>query len=197
MPIMWDLCSGLGGASEAFLANGWEVIRIENNNELGHVPNTIICSIEEFFDTIDQWEKPDLIWASPPCREFSDAFNAPASIAARNGEDYHPEYGMLVMMMCEKIIHQVNPEYWVIENVRGSQKYLNDVLGKPTQIINSIYLWGEFPEICLPFGYKHIKDDSAWSTNPLRANIRAKIPYEVSLQLLRGITEQTKIEDWI
>ena len=178
MPIMWDLCSGLGGASEAFLANGWEVVRIENNNELGHVPNTIICSVEEFYESIEQWEKPDLIWASPPCREFSDAYNAPLGIAQRNKEDYCPDTSL--MELCEKIIHQVNPDY----------------LGEPSQIIASFFLWGRFPHIAMPVNYKHLKHDVG-SKNPLRSNYRAKIPYEVSLQLMRAIQEQTKLEDWL
>ena len=40
---MWvlDLCSGLGGASEAFVNHPhWEVIRIENNELLADVPHT-------------------------------------------------------------------------------------------------------------------------------------------------------------
>lgn len=194
MPIMWDLCSGLGGASEAFLANGWEVVRIENNNELGHVPNTIICSVEEFYESIDQWEKPNLIWASPPCLEFSNAYNAPKAKAHRNGEDYCPDTSL--MELCEKIIHQVNPEHWVIENVAGSTPWFNDYLGKPTQIIQSFFLWGRFPNIAMPVNYKHLKHDVG-SKNPLRSNYRAKIPYEVSLQLMRAIQEQTKLEDWL
>jgi site-specific DNA-cytosine methylase len=28
---MLDICSGLGGASEAFIDAGWEVTRLENN----------------------------------------------------------------------------------------------------------------------------------------------------------------------
>ena len=198
MPIMWDLCSGLGGASEAFLANGWEVIRIENNNELGHVPNTIICSVEEFYESLEtvcfEMEKPDLIWASPPCLEFSNAYNAPKSVAKRENVDFEPD--MKLFHLCEKIIHQVNPEYWVIENVMGAQEYFNGILGEPTQIIESFCLWGEFPRIAMPVNYKHLKPDLG-SKNPLRSNYRAKIPYEVSLQLLRAITEQTKLEDWL
>ena len=47
---MLDLFSGLGGASEAMLANGWEVLRIENNPELALVPNTKIMCIYAFYD---------------------------------------------------------------------------------------------------------------------------------------------------
>ena len=29
--VVWDLCSGLGGWSEAFVQDNWVVCRIENN----------------------------------------------------------------------------------------------------------------------------------------------------------------------
>ena len=38
-----DLCSGLGGFSEAFVAAGHEVLRIEHNPLLADVPHTKIC----------------------------------------------------------------------------------------------------------------------------------------------------------
>ena len=31
MPTMIDMFSGMGGASEAFIRAGWEVIRLDNN----------------------------------------------------------------------------------------------------------------------------------------------------------------------
>ena len=40
LKVMWDLCSGLGGASEAFLVAGWLVIRIEIEDMLQWVPHT-------------------------------------------------------------------------------------------------------------------------------------------------------------
>ena len=41
-PWVLDLCSGLGGASEAFVKDPyWDVVRIENNPELAHVPHGV------------------------------------------------------------------------------------------------------------------------------------------------------------
>ena len=190
--MMWDLCSGLGGASEAMLANGWDVTRIENNNQLGYVPNTIICNVED----VEWWamETPDLIWASPPCLEFSNAYNAPKNQARMQGLDYEPN--MDILNTCIEIIEDIKPKHWVIENVVGAQEYFNPILGKPTQIIESFCLWGKFPRIAMPVNYKHLKPDVG-SKNPLRSNYRAKIPFEVSLQLMRAIQEQTSLEDWI
>ena len=96
MSISWgermkvlDLCSGLGGFSEAFHLAGHSVVRIENNPLLRDVPNTTLMCIFEFRDWIeDNLDKInesksswctdiDLIVFSPPCLEFSVAYNAP------------------------------------------------------------------------------------------------------------------------
>ena len=191
---MWDLCSGLGGASEAMLANGWEVTRIENNNELGYVPNTIICNVED----VEWWamETPDLIWASPPCNEWSNGYNSKKCTMRRNGEEYIPNLDIL--NTCFEIINDIKPKYWVIENVAGAQEFFNPILGNPTQVIDGIYLWGKFPRLAMPVNYQHTKISKKFDMNDkLRANKRAKIPFEVSLQLMRAIQEQTSLEDWI
>jgi len=196
MKVMWDLCSGLGGASEAMLSNGWKVTRIENNNELGYVPNTIICDVEAFALRVDELDTPDLIWASPPCNEWSDGFNSKKCTMRRAGEEYIPNLDIL--KTCMKIISEANPSYWVIENVKGAQEFFNPILGKPTQVIDGIYLWGNFPRLAMPVNYQHRKISKEFDLNDkLRANKRAKIPFEVSLQLMRSIQEQTTLEDWI
>jgi hypothetical protein len=195
-----DLFSGLGGASEAFLRAGDEVIRIENNPELFHIPETILFDInsKEFDNFVmnELWpNKPiDLVWASPPCLEFSMAYNAPKSVARREGINFKPN--MELVLHAKEIIDYLQPKYWVIENVMGAQEFFNPIFGKPTQIINSFCLWGNFPGIAMPPNYHHLKHDVG-SKNPLRSNYRAIIPFEVSEQLRRSIIEQKTLGDWI
>ena len=198
---MLDLFSGLGGASEAMLANGWEVLRIENNPELALVPNTKIMCIYDLAKNIELNIangvvpiQSKLVWASPPCTDFSDGYAAAKSVARRAGEDYYPQNAIDMVLEAKRIIDMLQPQYWILENVRGSIEFLTPILGKPTLIIDSIVLWGRFPIWAMPPGYKHIKDD-AWSTTPLRANIRAKIPYEVS-DACRQSIENTKTLDY-
>ena len=52
---MLDLFSGLGGASEAFLQNGWEIKRIENNMLLKGVPNTTIMDVVQFEQQLESY----------------------------------------------------------------------------------------------------------------------------------------------
>ena len=53
---MLDLFSGLGGASESFLNNGWEVMRIEKNPALALVPNTKILDVYDLGQYLDIME---------------------------------------------------------------------------------------------------------------------------------------------
>ena len=199
---MLDLFSGLGGASEAMLNHGWEVKRIENNPELALIPNTEIMDVYDVGQLLDLGvsmgnipTQSTLIWASPPCTDFSDGYAAPKSVALRAGLDYYPKEAIDLVKETKRIIDIIQPKYWIIENVRGAIKYLTPILGEPTMIIDSIVLWGRFPKWAMEPGYKHIKDD-AWSTTPLRANIRAKIPYEVSNACRQSIENTRTLDYW-
>ena len=196
-----DLFSGLGGASQAFADDpAWGLLRIENNPLLGNVEGTRIMDIFEFRDWLLEQKNRygdfdvDVVWASPPCTEFSLAFNAPRSIAIREGrgDEYQPYMGFLeVALECIEII---NPRYWIIENVRGAVNYFAEYMGHPHQILGSYFLWGNFPKIMpddLPT--KASKENGPrW----LRANRRALIPLELSQALKDAIENQRSIFDY-
>ncbi len=198
-PKFLDLFAGFGGASKAFVDSGrWDVLRIDNNPLLSEVEHMDIKCVFEFRDwcRMNQstiYESVDVIWASPPCYEFSLAYNAPRVIAARAGEDWNPSVELLEATL--EIISILKPRYWVIENVRGSIKYFRDLLGEPMQIHESIVLWGNYPMFePEPFPTKHQKDKR--HAGELRANYRAEIPIEVSKALLDAVECQKTIFDY-
>jgi len=193
-PAILDLCSGLGGASEAFVQAGWTVMRIETNDDLQYVPHTYQLDVLKWEEWIDDLPYFDIIWASPPCREFSTAFNAPRSIHARSHDtEYKPD--LSIVRACEKIIHTLNPTWWIIENVSGSEKYFEPIVGTLQQRIESFFLYGQFPKLSL-HNFKHLKHDVG-SKNPMRANIRAKVPFEISFELLKSWEQQKSLLEWI
>ena len=194
--------SGLGGASEAFIRDcEWHVTRYDNNELLENVKNTIITPFmfERCYMTFSGFEDIELIWASPPCREFSTGFNSPSSRSSRNEKGYENfEPNLELVLDSVKIIKHLNPKYWVIENVVGSIKHLRPILGEPRQIIGSVVLWGNFPFLHMPIGFQEKKSDKdVWSSDPLRANKKAKIPYEISMSLKITIEEQRQLTEWI
>ena len=197
-----DLFSGLGGASEAFAQDlgNWTVLRIDNNPLLSAVPNTVIRDIMQITPLSPKslmFPKPpqiDCIWASPPCTEFSNAFNSPRSEAARAGDDYEPDMSLLEKTM--EIIETVKPKYWVIQNVVGSIRYFAEYLGEPRQIIGPYVLWGNFPWLAdVKVETKKSKD--VHSGNPLRSNLKAKVDFNLSQALKDAIDGQRSISDFM
>lgn len=200
MPTMLDLFSGLGGASEAFVQAGWKVIRLEINPDLTYIPKTYaidVIAMSKDKTLMDYWKKHygkiDLIWASPPCTQFSHGYNSPKSKAKRANEEYNPDLEAVEAAI--EIISYFDPSYWVIENVFGASKDFEPLLGKPRQAIASFLLWGNFPYLHMN-GFKHLKKD-AGSKNPLRSNIRAQIPFELSFELLNTLRSQKTLWEWI
>lgn len=199
-----DLFSGLGGASEAFeRCPDWFVTRVDDFPLVQHIPNTICVNLLNDFEVQDFVTNhhlfPKVIWASPPCTDFSTAYNAPKSKKARGEKGYdkwEPDFRLLKITL--ELIKHYKPTFWIIENVKGAIKDFEPYLGPPTQIIGSQVLWGNFPFIQMPVGYKKNKSDGdSWSTDPLRKNKRAKIPYEISMGLKIAIEEQRTLLEWV
>jgi hypothetical protein len=198
-----DLFSGFGGASEAFVQDlgNWTVLRIDNNPLLGGVPMTVIDDIKQLANDLNPGgmyprtlEKIDCIWASPPCREFSNGYSSPKSIHTREHgiESYEPDMSLLEAAL--EVIERVKPKYWVIENVVGSIRYFKEYLGEPRQIIGPYVLWGNFPYIDVKpekILAKSCKD--VHSSNPLRANYKAKVDFSISKALKDAIEKQSSI----
>ena len=200
-----DLFSGFGGASEAFTQDlgNWTVLRIDNNPLLSGVPFTVIDDVKLVANDLNPAgmfprciEKIECIWASPPCREFSNGYSSPKSkhIREHGIESYEPDMSLLTTAL--DIIDTVKPKYWVIENVVGSIRYFEEYLGKPRQIIGPYVLWGNFPflEIKEPLQTKASKD--VHSSDPLRANHKAKVDYAISEALKVALEKQTSILDF-
>lgn len=196
-----DLFSGLGGASQAFVddSDNWTVLRIDNNPLLGGVPFTVIDDVKAVLsrlpkERVMEWTKLDCIWASPPCRDFSNAYSSPKSIHVREYgiKSYKPDMSLLTCAL--DIIETVKPKYWVIENVVGSIRYFREFLGEPRQIIGPYVLWGNFPMLNVDKSLiKKKSDKDSGNHDPLRSNKRAIVDYEISKSLKEAIEKQTSI----
>jgi len=189
-----DLYSGFGGASEAFVESPyWEVTRLENNPLLEGVPHTLLLDVLEC-DPEDA-APADVIWASPPCLDFSLAFNAPGPLARRLGQDFDPDLDLVRRAL--EWVQTLEPEWWVIENVVGSIPHFAQLGLKPVQIIGPFVLYGKFPYLVLPEGWQVPVKTQDWNIgDPLRSNYRAKVPLEISRALLHAIETQWTLERW-
>jgi site-specific DNA-cytosine methylase len=197
--VFVDLFAGLGGASEAFFQHpDWHVIRIDNAEYLlEHTQGLTICDLSNTERAISMIENmiPELVsgeivfWASPPCQQYSIAN------PTRSPDDFD---NTLVLAALE-IIEHFQPDAWIIENVKGAIEEFNDIIGHPwRQRINAFYLWGEFGLLA----FKDISDTEhkkldAKGSRLLRPNMRALVPYPVSLALLNVFEHQRTLLDWM
>lgn len=174
---MLDLFCGLGGASAAFREAGWEVIGVDIEPKF---KPDIIADLTDW-----HWEggAVDLIWASPPCQEFS---------TVRRPRIYDPD--MSLVEASRRIIEEVAPDWWVIENVRGAVRFL----GLNYQRAGAFYLWGNIPPLgAFPWpvgwkGYRLCHGQGAIERGMSSAE-KALIPLEVSSRLLYVIQAQPRL----
>jgi len=208
--IVVDLCSGLGGFSKAFKEDkdNWKVItfdiegRYDPSYTLDIVEDAQKVLITIMNDGIitrqdfTEWEKGkpyvDLILASPPCTEFS-RYNMPS---------IYPEYelyqkgawspNMDIVKSAKAIIDYVKPKYWIMENVRGSVRFISDELQEvPRKKIGSAwYFWGNFP-LFEPADSKFFRKDTTYEKS---AEKRSLIPYEISKSLKNAVEKQQQLD---
>ncbi len=193
MKVFIDLCAGLGGASSAFvLDHEWLVIRLDNNDELKpFVPGlnvADVCDVDATLKLIEAVCRIHgtslvdatklVVWASPPCDEFSLAYSAKGPTARRNGEDFEPN--MAIMEACLEVIQNLEPDFWYVENVRGAIPYFQDALGNWTQQVGSFFLWGKHPLIAFKDNNTRYLKKVDKRHSDMRAQLRAQIPLEIS-----------------
>jgi len=170
--IMLDICSGLAGASKAMRERGWRVVTVDIDPSFS--PD-VVADVRDF---VWQGERPDLIWCSPPCDEFSREFMPWCKTGVAPSMD--------LVLACKRIIDQARPRFWVIENVRGAVRYFEPVLGKGRGNYGAFFLWGNFPDL----GQVVIKDRKKESYPSSRPDLRAMIPAALSLAMARAIERQ-------
>ena len=167
-----DLFAGTGGATAAFLDAGWDVIRVDANPRAAGFTTRTAANICADVRARHFWwgpsdRRPDLLWASPPCTEFSDA------------NPHRPARPSLELVHAVlEAVADLKPRFWVLENVRGAIPYL----GIPAQKVGPWCLWGYFPPIRATFtAQTHRKSDVH------TAVARGAVPYALSRALLEAV----------
>lgn len=161
--LMLDLFAGLGGASAAMRERGWHVVTVDNE------PRFNCTETADLAEWSWRGRTPDLVWASPPCTEFSRE----SMPWCRTGK----VPSLDLVNATRRIIRECDPTWWVIENVRGATAYLNQLMGERRQSHGPFFLWGRFPEfVCEVQPFK----EKLSSTQ--RAE-RAMIPFALSAAL--------------
>lgn len=167
--VMLDLFAGRGGASAAMRDRGWRVVTVDLDPRFRP---SIVADVRQF-----GWRgpRPDLIWASPPCDEFARE----SMPWCRTGA----QPSTALVLAAKRVIDEIDPVWWVIENVRGAIPYL----GRWRERCGPFFFWGWFPflGVDIPARKEHLSSSARAA--------RAAIPYGLSLAVCRAVEGQTPL----
>ena len=189
-----DLFAGLGGFSRPFRDRGHAVVTVDLNPSFD--PDLCVDVRELGFpSTLLGTDRFDVVLASPPCERFSVA-----SIRY-HWKDFRPSSQVAealgVVACAVRLIAEIGPTYWVVENPDGMLKRL---LGQPKETLylcsygakwkKPTDLWGRYPgffsRACAP----HEKAPRGSKRGVQGENSRAKraeLPYALGQELCTRI----------
>lgn len=182
-PLAIDLCCGRGGWTHGLQAAGFHVVGFDIVRHKDYPGDLVIQDVRTLNGS--QLRHARLIVASPPCQEFS-RHDMPQT-RAKNP----PEPDLSICVAAWRIRTEAGVPM-VIENVRGSKRWLEPILG-PARRVGSFYLYGDTP-VLLPtlyaLGAKGLKKRQSRDLRPgeyrgkelmsHNAAARAVIPYELA-----------------
>lgn len=191
-----ELFSGTGSFSKIAREMEFETFTIDNNKSC----NPDLCEDILKLDISKIPFKPDFIWTSPPCIDYSHA--------KRTGVSFIEHSNMLVIKTLSLII-ALKPKYWIIENPQtGTLKFQYFMKDLPfTDVSYCRYgktfrkqtrLWNNFEfkgKLC---NCKKKHKDSCgngrkeWSENNFNSYEKGSIPTELAREILEELTQKIK-----
>ena len=206
-----DLCSGLGGFSQAFVDAGWEVIRIDDDWHFSAKdPYTYMGDATnlDFILTLLKRRRPDVFLASPPCECFSVASIGTHWKGGKNAyepADVKTWKAIKTVQDIDGIRKFLGSKFWLIENPRGVLRKLNLIEGERHTVCLCQYgddrmkptdLWGNVPmeyKMCHNGAKDHQEARRGAKTGTQGRNgsaERAKLPYGLSKAILEAVSEK-------
>jgi len=158
-----ELFSGTGSVGKVCKKKGWDVVSVDLIMEADHKVDIMNFDYK-------QYESFDIIWASPPCTEYSNLQNCWIG-RMKKGKIYTKEIMENDMLQADKlvlktleIINYFKPKYWFIENPRGRLKDREIIKHLPFDIV----------DYCMYSDWGYKKTTYIWNNNknfkPLRCN---------------------------
>jgi hypothetical protein len=184
---MLDVGCGMGGMSEGYAAEGFDVTGIDIVNapkKLGYRFKFIQADIKTLNGA--DYRGYHVIHGSMPCRDFSRMASVGFGSVREDGVRFawkdppNPERGLLAVKALLRFIESAAPIFWSMENVPGLIPYLGIQPRQVTPITKNMKraFWGNYPAFLMPQGReKKIKIDIQ---GPNRSWQRAKIPLSCS-----------------
>ncbi|MCJ7424744.1 DNA cytosine methyltransferase [Candidatus Bathyarchaeota archaeon] len=181
---MLDCFCGMGGVSDGFALEGFDVTGIDIVDApkmLGYKHKFIQADMATLKG--EDFRGYDVIWGSPPCTDFSTASCPNKTRKGRKAPD--PEIGLELIRAFRKFVDDANPKFWLMENVPRTTKFY--IVEKPilyfwTSKYAKRALWGNvaFPLMSEFHSSRVLEKDYAKLKWCEQSALKAKIPLACS-----------------
>lgn len=155
-----ELFAGTRSIGKEFESRGHEVFSVEWDKDFEDIDLYADISTVTAEEILQKFGRPDVIWASPDCATFSVA-------AISRHRRKNPETGSLDPIseyaeFCDrvdqhvlKLIRELNPKYWFIENPRGGMRKMSWMQGLPRYTVTYCQ-----------YGDTRMKPTDIWTNHP-------------------------------
>jgi len=154
-----ELFAGTRSISKEFDADGHETYTIEIDKRHGNITlyeDILNITSEQILKTFG---KPDIIWASPPCTSYSIAAISHHRAKEANGNlAPKSEFAKLsdqLLLQTFKLIKELNPKYWFIENPVGGLRKMDFMTNVPRYMVTYCQ-----------YGDTRMKPTDVWTNHP-------------------------------
>lgn len=161
-----ELFAGTRSIGKAFEAAGHDVFSVEWDKRFEDISLYADILTITADDILEKFGKPDVIWASPDCSTFSIA-------AISHHRRLNPETGNLdpvseYAKFCDKVdqhvlrlIEELNPKFYFIENPRGGMRKMTWMKGLPRHTVTYCQY-----ELDKPVDQRRMKPTDIWTNHP-------------------------------
>ena len=190
-----DCFCGMGGVSDGFAMEGFDVTGIDIVDApkmLGYKHKFIQADMMTLKG--EDFRGYDVIWGSPPCRDFSKQAKWLGRKWVHNPPN--PEKGLKLVHSFLEFVVNASPRLWILENVRGLKNYLQErpILETRLTVAKHHCFWGNFPYFLMPLTEVTYHDRTGQmkigTNNKLGTWMRAKIPLACSRAFARACKEK-------
>jgi len=184
-----DLFCGLGGWSEGFALEGFDVTGVDIV-DVGYPYKLILKDIRELDG--NDFKGYDVIVGSPPCRDFSQITTTERALHWRIPVD--PQRGLELVKAFLRIVEEAKPRYWLMENVPGLVRHFKPPVMR-VRIARTMTrcFWGDFPMFLVSQDWQ--RPNSEDIKGPNRSWVRAKILDGTSRPFARVIAQSLPLRN--
>lgn len=155
-----ELFAGTRSIGKAFEAKGHEVFSVEWDASFDNIDLCADIGRLTAEEIIQKFGRPDVIWASPDCSTFSVA--AISKHRQKNKEtgslDPISDYAKFCDAVDQnvlKLINELKPQFWFIENPRGGMRKMSWMQGLPRYTVTYCQ-----------YGERRMKPTDIWTNHP-------------------------------